>query len=214
MSKTETGQGRGMYNLIGRKGSGSIGPHFALEELGVPYVFTHVEKEHLTSPEYLKLNPMGRVPALVLPTGETMVESAAMIAYLAGAHPSALAPKAGTLAHARFLQWLVFLSANVYETYLRYFYADRYTADGEKGAGAVKAQAAADLAKQFSIVEAALSPNLAGGDLSLADHYLYMLATWYDPAPEALYAKHPKIGALAKRLEARPTVQKVLKENE
>ena len=105
------GQGKRMYTLIGRKGSGSIGPHFALEELGVPYVFTHVEKEHLSTPEYLKLNPMGRVPALVLPSGETMVESAAMIAYLTAAHPSELAPAAGTVAHARFLQWLVFLSA-------------------------------------------------------------------------------------------------------
>jgi glutathione S-transferase len=202
-----------MYKLIGRKGSGSIGPHFALEELGVPYVFTHVDKEHLASPEFLKLNPMGRVPALVLPSGDTMVESAAMIAYLAAAHPSDLAPKPGTLAHARFLQWLVFLSANVYETYLRYFYSDRYTSDGEKGAAPVKAQAAVDLAKQFGIIEEALSPYLAGSTLTLADHYLYMLATWYDPSPEALYAKHPKIGALAKRLEARPAVAKVVAEN-
>jgi glutathione S-transferase len=202
-----------MYKLIGRRGSGSMGPHFALEELGVPYSFTHVEQEHLTSPEFLKLNPMGRVPALILPTGEAMFESAAMVAYLAAAHPSALAPKPGTVAHARFSQWLVFLSANVYETYLRLFYTDRYTADGEKGAAPVKAQAAKDLDMQFGILEKALSPNLAGADLTLADHYLYMLATWWDPSAEALYAKHPKIAALAKRLEARPAVAKVLKEN-
>lgn len=202
-----------MYKLIGRKGSGSMAPHLALEELGVPYTITFVEREHLSTPEFLKLNPMGRVPALVLPTGQTMVESAAMLAYLTTAHPSKLAPEPGTLAHAQFLQWLVFLSANVYETYLRYFYADRYTAAGETGAAPVKAQAAADLEKQFGIVEAALSPCLAGPDLTLADHYLYMLSTWYDPTAAALYAKHPKIGALAKRLEARAAVQKVLKEN-
>ena len=202
-----------MYKLIGRKGSGSMAPHLALEELGVPYTVTFVEREHLSTPEFLKLNPMGRVPALVLPSGETMVESAAMMAFLTTVHPSELAPKPGTIAHARFLQWLVFLSANVYETYLRFFYADRYTADGEKGAAAVKAQAGADLARQFAIVEAALSPNLAGADLSLADHYLYMLSTWYDPTADALYAKHPKIAALAKRLEARAGVQKVVKEN-
>ncbi len=202
-----------MYKLIGRKGSGSIGPHFALEELGVPYSFTHVEKEHLASPEFLKLNPMGRVPALVLPSGEAMFESAAMVAYLAAAHPSALAPKPGTQAHAKFSQWLVFLSANVYETYLRFFYSDRYTSDGEKGAGPVKAQAGKDLEKQFGILENALSPNLAGAELTLADHYLYMLATWWDPSPDALYAKHPKIAALAKRMEARPAIAKILKEN-
>ena len=202
-----------MYKLIGRKGSGSMAPHLALEELGVPYFFTHVEKEHLATPEYLKLNPMGRVPALILPTGETMVESAAMMAFLATAHPSELAPKPGTIEHARFLQWLVFLSANVYETYLRFFYADRYTSEGEKGAAVVKAQAAVDLEKQFGIIEEALSPCLAGNSLTLADHYLYMLATWYDPTPDALYAKHPKIAALARRLETRPAVQKVVKEN-
>ena len=202
-----------MYKLIGRKGSGSTGPHFALEELGVPYTFTHIEKEQMASPEFLKLNPMGRVPALILPTGEAMFESAAMVSYLAAAHPSALAPKPGTLAHAKYSQWLVFLSANVYETYLRYFYSDRYTADGEKGAAAVKAQALKDLEKQFAILENALAPNLAGADLSLADHYLYMLSTWWDPSPDALYAKCPKIAALAKRLEARPAVAKVMKEN-
>lgn len=202
-----------MYKLIGRKGSGSIGPHFVLEELGVPYSFTHVEKEHLQSPEFLKINPMGRVPALILPTGEAMFESAAMVSYLAAAHPSALAPEPGTEAHAKFSQWLVFLSANVYETYLRFFYSDRYTSDGEKGAAPVKAQAGKDLEKQFSILENALLPNLAGTELTLADHYLYMLATWWDPSPDALYAKHPKIAALAKRLEARPAIAKVLKEN-
>ncbi|MEZ5924815.1 MAG: glutathione S-transferase family protein [Hyphomicrobiaceae bacterium] len=202
-----------MYRLIGRRGSGSMGPHLALEELGVPYAFTHVEKEHLKTPEFLKLNPMGRVPALILPTGEAMFESAAMVSYLAAAHPSELTPAPGTPAHARFSQWLVFLSANVYETYLRFFYSDRYTTDGEKGAAPVKAQALADLEKQFGIIEAALSPNLAGSDLTLADHYLYMLATWWDPAPAALLARHPKLAQLAKRLEARPAVAKVLKEN-
>lgn len=202
-----------MYKLIGRKGSGSMAPQLALEELGAPYAVTYVEREHLSTPEYLKLNPMGRVPALVLPTGETMVESAAMLAYLTAAHPSELAPQPGTLPHARFLQWLVFLSANVYETYLRFFYADRYTADGAQGAAAVKAQARTDLDKQFAIVEAALSPNLAGAELTLADHYLYMLATWYDPAPDALYAKHRRIADLGKRLEARTAVRKVLEEN-
>jgi glutathione S-transferase len=107
---------------------------------------------------------------------------------------------------------MVFLSANLYETFLRYFYSDRYTSEGEKGAAAVRKKAEADIHKQLGILEAALSPHLLGKQLSLADHYLWMLSTWWDD-PEELYARYPKLGALAKELKARPAVARIAKAN-
>jgi hypothetical protein len=52
--------------------------------------------------------------------------------------PAEMAPIAGSSAHARFLQWMVFLSANMYEAVLRYFYADRYSAAGDSAAAQIK----------------------------------------------------------------------------
>jgi glutathione S-transferase len=199
-----------MYVVYGRRGSGSMAPELVLSELGVPYELKQVEKEDMKTAEYLKINPLGVVPTLKLPSGEIMMESAAMVLYLASAHPSALAPKPGTPEHAKFCQWMVFLSANLYETFLRYFYSDRYTSEGEKGAAVVKKKAEADLHRQFAILENALSPNLLGKSPSFADHYLWMLTTWWD-SPSELYARYPRIGALARSIAARPAVAKIVK---
>ena len=72
------------------------------------------------------INPAGKIPALVLPDGTAVCESAAILIYLSTAHREAqLAPPPGSTAHARFLQWMVFLSANVYDAALRYYHAER-----------------------------------------------------------------------------------------
>lgn len=202
-----------MYTIYGRKTSGSMAPELVLAELGLPYELELVDKEAARSPDYLRMNPLGVVPTLKLPSGETMMESAAMVIHLTSAHASALAPKPGTPEHAKYLQWMVFLSANLYETFLRCFYSDRYTSEGEKGAAGVKAKAEADLHRQLAIVENALSPHLLGKELSAADLYLWMLTTWWDPTPEAIYRRYPRIGALAQTIAARPAVQRVVAAN-
>ncbi len=202
-----------MYTIYGRKSSGSMAPELVLAELGQHYELELVDKETARSPDYLRMNPLGVVPTLRLPTGEIMMESAAMVIHLTSAHPSRLAPAPGTPGHAKYLQWMVFLSANLYETFLRFFYSDRYTSAGEQGAAGVKAKAEADLHRQLAIVENALSPHLLGTDLSAADLYLWMLTTWWDPTPEAIYRRYPKIGALAGAVSARPAVAKVVQAN-
>ncbi len=78
--------------------------------------FLDLSKGQSKTPEFLAINPTGRVPALKLPDGTVMFESAAMLIHLAAAHPQhPLAPQPGSTSHAAFLQWMVFLSANVYE---------------------------------------------------------------------------------------------------
>lgn len=202
-----------MYKLYGRRGSGSVGPHMVLEELGVDYAFVHLEREEMKAPAYLELNPLGTVPVLMLENGTPMLESAAMIVHLTAAHASALAPRPGSVEHARFLQWMVYLSANVYEAYLRCSYSDRYSTGGATHAGAIKAKAEADLIRHFTVIEGGLDPYLLGASVSAADHYLHMLATWWVPAPSELYRRFPKLGALATAIEARPAVQRVLAAN-
>lgn len=83
-----------------------------MEETGQPYerVLTDLSKGEHRSPEYLAINPMGKVPALR--DGEaTLAEAAAICAYVAERYPQAkLAPPMGDPLRAKYLYWLFFSS--------------------------------------------------------------------------------------------------------
>jgi glutathione S-transferase len=198
------------YKLYGRPGSGSLAVQVALEELDAPYERIWVGSEESDLARLRALNPNGRVPALVLPDGTVMFESAAMLIHLALRHPQcALAPQPGTSRHAVFVQWMVFLSANVYEAALRIYYSARYSARGEADAEAIRKQGTDDFCTHLALVSQALGPYVLGADYSVADPYLHMLASWYPGDKRELYARAPKLEAHANLLSARPAVAKV-----
>ncbi|HLY53898.1 MAG TPA: glutathione S-transferase family protein [Steroidobacteraceae bacterium] len=199
----------GSYTLYGRSGAGSLAPQIVLEEIGARYEIVWVPKSAPQIEALRRINPAGKIPALVLPGGSVVTESAAILIHLTHAHPEAgLAPRAGTAAHARFLQWMVFLSANVYETALRYYYAERYSTDGGAAAPAIQAQAVKDYAAQLERLHGELSPYLLGDDLSAADAYLHMLAGWYPEERQPLAARLPKLAQHAELLRRRPATVK------
>ena len=192
------------YKLYGRTTAGSHAVQMVLEEIGAPYELIWVSKSPADLEAYRRVNPAGKIPALVLPDGTAVSESAAILIYLSGAHPAArLAPPAGTTEHARFLQWMVFLSANVYETALRCYFPERYTHDAT--AAGIKEQAIGDYVRHLETIEAVLSPYVIGESYTAADPYLYMLASWYPGDMGALNARLPKLaqhGALMRRRPA------------
>jgi len=198
------------YKLYGRPGSGSFAVQAALEEFGASYERIWVGTDAADIARFRTTNPTGRVPALVLPDGTVMFESAAMLIHLALAHPrSPLAPQPGTSRHAAFLQWMVFLSANVYEAVLRVYYSARYSSRGETDADAIREQGTADMLAHLGLISQGLSPFVLGADYSLADVYLHMLASWYPGEKNTLYARLPQLEAHAKLVSARPAVAKV-----
>ena len=195
------------YKLYGRSGSGSVAVQVALEECGAAYERIWIGKEPADIAAYRKINPMGKVPSLALPDGTVMFESAAMLIHLAAAHPQAnLAPQAGTTRHALFLQWMVFLSANVYEAVLRLYYPDRYSSSGAAGADSIREKATADYLSHLEMISSQLRPYVLGDVYSVADPYLYMLAAWAPGEQSALHARFPALGMHAARLAARPSV--------
>jgi glutathione S-transferase len=199
-----------MYTLYGRPGSGSFAVQVALEEIGTAYERIWVGREAADVARFRATNPTGRVPALVLPDGATMFESAAMLIHLALAHPrSALAPQPGSSAHAAFLQWMVFLSANIYEAALRVFYSARYSTRGDADADAIRERGTVDYRAHLEIIGQGLGPYVLGGDYSIADVYLHMLASWYPGDGTELHARIPKLEAHGKLVSARPAVAKV-----
>jgi glutathione S-transferase len=84
-----------------------------LEEVGVPYIAEIVEYPSMKSPQYLAINPMGKVPALR--HGDTIVtEAAAICAYLADVFPEAeLAPPPGSRLRGPYYRWLFFAAGPV-----------------------------------------------------------------------------------------------------
>jgi glutathione S-transferase len=198
------------YRLYARSNSGSLGVQIALEEAGAPYEVTWIAKTPEAVETYKRVNPAGRIPALGLPGGAVMAESAAILIYLAAAYPAAhLAPPEGSADYAHFLQWIVSLSANLYETALRYFYPQRYTTGAAAAVAEVQAQALVDYRRQLTAIDAQLSPYLLGETWSIADPYLYMLAGWY---PEEL----PQLKSLARHarlMRERPAVVRAEKDH-
>ena len=193
------------YTLYSHDGSGGFAVEAALVKAGAPYKVVAVDtgKGEQNRPEFVAINPMRQVPALVLPDGTVMTESAAIVVHLANTFPDkGLAPKPATAAHARFLRWMFFMAANLYEGDLRYFYSERYTND-PAGAEGVKSAGAAHMKKSFVIVEEALSagPFLCGSELTMADVYLAMLTDW---SPEPIAS--PRLLAVRKAVAADPAI--------
>lgn len=193
-----------MYKLYGSPGSGSAAVEAALAEAGADFEVIPVvtkQKAHLTE-EYRATNPRQQVPALQLPDGTVMTESAAMLLHIADAFPKAgLAPAPGSSARAQHDRWLIFMAVNIYEGELRRYYPDRY-ADNP---AAVAERATAYVDRHHRILEEAIEgPYLFGDAMTMADIYLWTLACWTDP--ERLAKSYPKLNALATDVRNRPLI--------
>ncbi len=200
----------GKYKLYGRPNSGSDIVQMMLEEIGSPYELVPVGRDPAEIAAYRKIALTEKVPALILPQGLTMFESAAICIHLAASHPEAqLAPPSGTVEHARFLQWMVYLSANLYECALRIYYPDRYSSAGSGAAEGIRQQATEDFARVLSLLVPSLTPFALGRDICAVDFYLYVLAGWLPGGPGPLHAKWPSLAHHAALIAKRPSVRKV-----
>src|SRR5215472_5950627 len=105
------------YTVYGSPGSGSVPVEAALTLIGAPYevIGETIVRDVARNPAVLKVNPLGQVPALVLPSGEVMTESAAILIYLADRYPEArLAPSPSDEQRPAFLRWMTYVSAAIY----------------------------------------------------------------------------------------------------
>ncbi len=200
------------FVLYGRPGSGSGVCEALLALCKLPYDLIDLDpKLDSDAKQRLSvLNPLAEVPALVLPGGEVMTESAAIAIYLADLTPDAgMSPLPSDPKRAAFLRWMVFLSANNYMTALRIFYPDRYTSD-QTGAQSVGAAALARNAFEWSVFAASLGngPFALGKQMSAIDLYAAMLMSW-DEDLDALFARHPSLKVLYHAVAANPEVASV-----
>jgi glutathione S-transferase len=170
-----------MYTLYYSPGSASMVVHLALLEIGAPYELQLVDmsKNGQRDPAYLKLNPQGVVPTLVI-DGRTLTESAALLMILAERHPEAnLLPALGTVAREEYTQWVVTLSNSLAAPFRTWFYAPEIGL--KEHTPESKAAIAARIETVWNRLDAHLQahgPYLLGANFSGADLLLTMLMRW------------------------------------
>ena len=206
-----------MYTLYWSPGSAAMAPHGVLEEAGAKYELklTSVDEGAQRDPAYLKLNPNGKVPTLVVDGSFVMFESAAIAMFIADRHPAAkLAPGPDEMARGHFYQWLIHLTNSVQPAMLRYYYPDRHTADAG-GTAAVAQKAMEEIAALWGRIDqhlAANGPYLLGDRFSAADIFAHMLSLWQQCCPNT-YERFPHLKRLADLVAARPAMQRVIQKN-
>ena len=200
-----------MYTLFYSPASASMVVHQMLLEIGAPHELKLVdfEKGAQRDPAYLKLNPQGRVPTLVI-DGKPMVESAAILMMLADRHPDAkLAPPLGTAARDEWYQWIVYLSNNLAATYRFWFYPSELglTEHTEANRDALRRKIEA-IWDRLDAHLAANGPYLLGAEVCAADFLLIMLMRWSRNMPKSAL-EWPSLKKFADLMRERPSWKKM-----
>ncbi len=200
------------YILYGDTGSGSAPVEMALAEAGAEVELRDVplEGDHQLRAEYRVINPMGRLPTLILPDGTVMTESLAILVTLADTHPGLL-PPLGDQGRARALRWMALLAGEFYPQITRWDYPARFGVTPDQHQ-ALRDGALAMAREVMRVVEdhAGLTgdpavPFLLGARFSVADIYLAVLSRWAEGRVWTP-AKLPKIETLAQATAARPAI--------
>jgi GST-like protein len=198
----------GGYLLYGAVGSGSIPIEAALTLAGEPYELYDGGgwKELTASAEMARINPMRQVPAIILPSGELMTESAAILIWLADMHPgSGLAPAPDSPMRPRYLRWMSFISAQIYSLFWIRDVPSRMAADAA-GEALLKQRTAARIADCWKIMGDQVQPAgrfLLGDEISVLDLYLTVISRW-GPRRKAFYAAAPGLAEVVRAVDADP----------
>jgi len=187
-----------MYTLYYMPGSASYAVHWMLLELDVPHELKRIDGDAKEQKQaaYLKLNPNGTVPTLVV-DGQPVYETAALVMLLAARHPAArLVPAPGTRAEALYFQWTLHLANTLQPAFRNWFYPDE--AAGPAHAEVVKEHARARIEATWH------GPWVSGASLSAVDFSATMLARWGRNMPRPA-TEWPAIARLVAAMKARPT---------
>ena len=202
-----------MYTLYYMPGRANLAPHIVLQETATRYRLELVdfERQAQRSPEYLALNPNGRVPTLI-EDGFVMYEAAAITMYIAEQHGEAgLAPPPATLSRARYYQWMAHLTNSVQEALNQWFHPDHFVS-GTQTESAFKKNAEKRLEKMWGNLDEALSksPYLLGDRFSACDAYLFFLTCWQTRLKKSMIRERLHLAEFFKTVKNRPSVERTL----
>jgi GST-like protein len=201
--------------LLGSKGCGNAIVESAFAVAGIPIDYEEVDysADSPTRPRLLAVNPLGQVPALVLPDGRVMTESLAIIHHISDHAPKAgLIPAVGDPTRETFYRWAVFIVAALYPTFTYGDDPKKWVAD-EAGSKMLRDSTNRHREALWKELEAAAgSPWFLGERMSALDLYFASMIYWR-PGRKWFDANSPKIAAIAKRAAALDAVAPVIAKN-
>jgi len=202
------------YTIFGDKGSGAFSAEAVLVEAGAPYEFHHIslEKNEQRKPEFLAINPSGKIPALRLPEGEVITEVSAILLTIADhfSNERLLPPQASAL-RAQAYRWLAFMAAVIYPMVEVSDYPERFAPEGAQ-ADALRQKAKERIRERLLIVERFVAgPWFLSSGFSILDIYASMFTRWRGSiGKEWLAERHlPKLEAISKEVSQRSTIAPV-----
>lgn len=194
-----------MYRLYGSRSTASLVVHWMLLELAVPFEIEWLDFDSRAqkSDDYLRLNPNGVVPTLIV-DGQAVSETGAILMLLAERHPEAgFAPPPGAPERGEWLQWMIWLANGPMAGFRLWFYGDDLP-------GIDRAALQAKLEGYWDQVEARLAGRevMVGDKLSTVDLQLAMLTRWSRNMPRPATA-WPHLKRFIDALRARPALREV-----
>ncbi|MEK7265127.1 MAG: glutathione S-transferase family protein [Pseudomonadota bacterium] len=200
-----------MYKLYYSSGAASSAVHWMLIEIGADFELAPVDLERgeQKSPAYLKLNPAGQVPTLVV-DGEPFTETAAILMWLAERHRGAGFDVEPTDAlRRRYLQQMLFLANTLQPAFRLYFYPQEAAGAGNETAAAEMARARIETA--WAKIDAVLADGrafLLGDRMTTPDFLATMLVRWSRNMSKPATA-FPNVAAYVARMKTRTGLKEV-----
>ncbi|WP_416401277.1 glutathione S-transferase family protein [Alicycliphilus denitrificans] len=184
----------------------------ALEEAQAPYTPVRMDfaSQQQRSPEYLAINPKGRVPALVTEHG-VLTETPALLAYVAQRFAQAGLAPADAFGFARMQEFNSYLASTVHVAHAHRPRASRW-ADEPEAQAAMQRKVPANMTECFDVIERHYlgeGPWVLGEQYTVADGYLFTVAGWLKSDGVDI-ARFPRVHAHFQRMAARQAVQRAL----
>jgi glutathione S-transferase len=203
-----------MLKLFYATGTCALASHIALEEAGAEYETVRLDfrSNDQRKPEYLALNPKGRVPALVTDRG-VLTETPAILVFIAQTFPGAhLAPLDDAFVLAQMQAFNSYLCSTVHVAHAHRVRGYRWVeADDAAAIVAMQKKVPQSVAECFDLIEREMfaGPWVMGTSYTICDPYLFTLARWME-ADGVESSRFSKVHDHLRRMSERPAVKRVL----
>ena len=201
-----------MLEIYYTPNTSALAPHIVLEEVGAAYKAIRIDfaSSEQQGPDYLRINPKGRVPALVTASG-VLTEVPALLVYLAQAHPAArLVPFDDPFAFAQLQEFNSFICSTLHVAHSHRMRGYRW-ADDPQAIAAMQRKVPQSVGEAFDLIERYMfrGPWAMGETYTVVDPYLFTMAQWME-SDGVDPQRFPRIQDHRDRMRARPAVQRAL----
>ena len=201
-----------MLKLFYTSNTCALASLITLEEAGADYEISRVDfsRSEQRSPEYLEINPKGRVPVLVTEAGANITETPAILTFIAQSFPAANLVPADTFGFARVQEFNSYLCSTVHPAHAHRVRGTRW-ADDETAIAEMARKAPSVIADCFELIEHKMfeGPWVTGASFTISDPYLFTITGFLD-ADGVDIDRFPRVREHRERMSARESVIRAL----